>query len=626
MLNRNFPSDSFNTRLDSIRSRAFGVASRAQENPLLYLRAAATYIIVYYLVSRYCEKTISLAVDATIQLRDEIVSPTNPLDYSQHDFSLVIGSITLFIFLLTMNEWWNLIRRPREWRGYASSLFGIAMFATAFTILPNLGFYITEQEPLFYFGAAIVAQFIAYIGGIPELVSTPVMLANFRENRAQILRGLATAAPIVFYAYLCLNLAAWPSIIEDLTGFLTFVISLTTILWWFQISLENSDIATRDRRISALGGLLAFPFIFYVITRVMFLYHYPEEVLRGRWAISLDFMSEANPFELRGWPYEVIAGEDSRWKFLRAAVINSARATLIAIVLCTILGTIVGVSRLSSNRITAGMATSYVEIFRNTPLAVLLFLIFVTGGDKLPLFIEEKSIRGAFFYSNQGFYIPAFEFQRLLLAFAVLFSVWAYWKIKEREGVDDSEEGLRRKFTIWVAGFAVALGLILSGEVSLPTYLKPNPEIPGSWDMDPDDGFEVTRMFVFLVTGLTIFTAASVAEIVRGSIQSLPRGQVEAAVSLGLNPYQRLRMIILPQALRSMVPLLNSTYMNVWKNSSLAILVGYQDLFFLIYIYMNNVGKLIPLLVILLVIYQAGSLTISAVMNAYNYRVTKVKI
>ena len=625
MLNRNFPNYSFSTSLDSIRSRAFGVASRAQENPTLYARIVATYLVAYYLVSWYCEKTLSLAVTSTIMLRDETVSPTNPVDYSQHDFSLVIGSVILFIFLLTMNEWWNLIRRPREWRGYVSSLFGIAMFATAFTLLPNLGFYITQQEPLFYFGAAIVAPYIAYIGGIPELVSMPLMLANFRENRAQILKGLATALPIVVYAYLCLNLAAWPSIIDDLTGFLTFAISITVILWWFQISLENSDITTRDRRISALGGLLAFPFLFFVITRLMFLYHYPEEVLKERWSVSLDFMSDHNPFELRGWP-EVIAGEDSRWKFLRTAILNSARATLFAIVLCTILGTFVGVSRLSSNKITASMATAYVEIFRNTPLAVLLFLIFVTGGDKLPLFIEEKNIRGAFFYSNQGFYIPAFELQRILLAVSLLSLVWVYWQFKEREGVDDSEEGLRRKFTIWVAAFAIALGLVLSGEVSLPIMIKPNPDIPGGWDMDPDAGFEVTRFFVYLVAALTIFTAASVAEIVRGSIQSLPRGQVEAAVSLGLSPYQRLRMVILPQALRSMVPLLNSTYMNVWKNSSLAILVGYQELFFVIYIYMNNVGKLIPLLVILLLAYQAGSLTISAIMNAYNYRVTKVKI
>ena len=210
MLNLNFPNYSFSTSLDSIRSRASGVASRAQENPLLYVRLVAAYLVAYYLVRWYCEKTLSLAVESTILLRDETVSPTNPVDYSQHDFSLVIGSVILFIFLLTMNEWWNLIKRPREWRGYISSLFGIAMFATAFTLLPNLGFYITQQEPLFYFGAAIVAPYIAYIGGIPELVSMPVMLANSRENRAQILKGLATALPIVVYAYLCLNLPAWP--------------------------------------------------------------------------------------------------------------------------------------------------------------------------------------------------------------------------------------------------------------------------------------------------------------------------------------------------------------------------------------------------------------------------------
>ena len=120
--------------------------------------------------------------------------------------------------------------------------------------------------------------------------------------------------------------------------------------------------------------------------------------------------------------------------------------------------------------------------------------------------------------------------------------------------------------------------------------------------------------------------ASIVAEIVRGSIQSLPRGQVEAAISLGLNPFQRLRLVILPQALRSMVPLLNSQYMNVWKNSSLAIIVGFSDIFLIILILMNNAGKLIPLFMLLLVTYQAGSLLISAIMNAYNARVTKVKI
>jgi general L-amino acid transport system permease protein len=129
-----------------------------------------------------------------------------------------------------------------------------------------------------------------------------------------------------------------------------------------------------------------------------------------------------------------------------------------------------------------------------------------------------------------------------------------------------------------------------------------------------------------MMLGLTLFTTAVVAEIVRGSIQSLPRGQVEAAISLSLNPFQRLRLVILPQALRSMVPLLNSQYMNVWKNSSLAIVVGYTDVFYNIVVMMNNVGKLIPLFVLLLVTYQVGSLSISVVMNWYNSKVTSVKI
>ena len=144
---------------------------------------------------------------------------------------------------------------------------------------------------------------------------------------------------------------------------------------------------------------------------------------------------------------------------------------------------------------------------------------------------------------------------------------------------------------------------------------KTNPSIPGTGDIERI-AFEITKAFMALIIGLTLFTASVVAEIVRGSIQALPRGQVEAAVSLGLSPYQRLRLVILPQALRSMIPLLNSQYMNVWKNSSLAIIVAYSDVFYVIFVMMNNVGKLIPLFMLLLVTYQAGSLLISGIMNA----------
>ena len=143
--------------------------------------------------------------------------------------------------------------------------------------------------------------------------------------------------------------------------------------------------------------------------------------------------------------------------------------------------------------------------------------------------------------------------------------------------IDDSEEGLSKRFGIWVGAIALALGFTMAagwykvGEVlSFPEYTKDwnNDGVidaPGSWDIVEGTGFEITPFFLAMLLGLTLFTAAVVAEIVRGSIQSLPRGQVEAAISLSLNPYQRLRLVILPQALRSMVPLMNNQFMNVWN-------------------------------------------------------------
>ena len=183
---------------------------------------------------------------------------------------------------------------------------------------------------------------------------------------------------------------------------------------------------------------------------------------------------------------------------------------------------------------------------------------------------------------------------------------------------------MTRKSLIWSAGLVFCLGILL-GDMSLPNYDNSS-EIPGQWYIEDGTSFEITLEFMSLILGLTLFTAAVVAEIVRGSIQALPRGQVEASISLGLSSYQRLRLVILPQALRSMIPLLNSQYMNVWKNSSLAIIVAYSDIFYVIFVMMNNVGKLIPLFILLLVIYQTGSLIISGIMNFYNSRVTRVKI
>tara|TARA_B100001769_G_C21946079_1_gene509514 strand:- start:10 stop:885 length:876 start_codon:yes stop_codon:yes gene_type:complete len=192
--------------------------------------------------------------------------------------------------------------------------------------------------------------------------------------------------------------------------------------------------------------------------------------------------------------------------------------------------------------------------------------------------------------------------------------------------IDDSGKGLRKSFTIWTLSLAVAIGIAISSGFSHPELIKPSLTSTGSWHFIEGKGFEITPAFTAMILGLTLFTASVVAEIVRGSIQALPRGQVEAAISLGLSPFQRLRLVILPQALRSMIPLLNNQFMNVWKNSSLAIIVAYNDVFYQFLVMANNVGKLIPLFLLLLITYQFGSLMISAIMNWFNARVTSVKI
>ena len=465
----------------------------------------------------------------------------------------------------------------------------------------------------------------------------------------------------------------------------------------------------------------------------------------NRWEVRFDFMEKVNTFKINPWPMEAEPNQDSRWVFLKAGIINSARVTLVSIFLCTILGVIVGVTRLSANKLASTAATVYVEVFRNLPLAVLLFLISSQMGAQLPYFIDEYSIfevsrveqegcaecitsEALVYVSNEGTWMVNFgSYMHVMVGVALLMLVRVWLRFQDRvepreqsspsgldlarrpfspmgwraeplaadvflvfslflcgftampflatemvgpdqtlnqiassflstlgtialviyafyvntniddDGmnnleIDDTDSGIRRRFTIWVGAMSVALAIALAGGISWPEYntdiYEPFGKVdpPGSWDIMEGTGFEMTPAFLAMMLGLTLFTTSVVAEIVRGSIQSLPRGQVEAAISLSLNPYQRLRLVILPQALRSMVPLLNNQYMNVWKNSSLAVVVAYTDIFYVILVMMNNVGKLVPLFLLLLVTYQAGSLTISAIMNWYNSRVTSVKI
>ena len=177
---------------------------------------------------------------------------------------------------------------------------------------------------------------------------------------------------------------------------------------------------------------------------------------------------------------------------------------------------------------------------------------------------------------------------------------------------------------IWIPTLLITAYLIAQAiTIQKPEIVQPNSGW-NSWYYS--QGLEVTHQFFGLMIGLTIYTSVQVAEIVRGSIQSLPRGQIEAAISQGLSPLQRLRLVILPQALRSMIPAMTNQYLNCWKNSSLALVIGYSDFFAISITIVNNTGQAVPIFLLILVTYQSGSLLISAIMNTINAQVTKVKI
>ena len=680
-------------------------------------------ILAVYLFWGYSNKFLGMSVDyLSAMARDITIADTqmNPSYYAMERLALIVGGVILLCFLLVKNEIGTLIRGLR--RGdigtiseCSSSIFAIVCFVVSYVLVTSvLELSPGAQIPFFFFGGAVVAGMLLLQDNISEMLSIRPSNIGYAVREPSI---LVSAGSIVLFLVMTLNLSMIQPVSQNIPLFLSAIILLMVFYWGWRISQEGMKPSVQARRTAALAYLALLPFIMFLLLRVLYLQHDPDPVMQNRWEVSFPFMDKVNTFKINPWPMEVVANFDTRWMFLKAAVINSARVTLLSIVLCVILGTIVGVTRLSSNKLASAMATVYVEIFRTLPLAVLLFLIATQYGLQAPLFIEERFLLGgAVFYSNQGiWFVTVASYQRLvmgLVALALLRAALRHmdrieprfiitprtpqehlrrpfstlgWRLEalasdillifaavifinflvpfvstngggieafiamaiivyalsvtsklDDDGmnalqIDDSESGLRKRFTIWVAAFAVAAGIAVSKGLSWPDYIKDRNgdgviDSPGAWDIAEGTGFEITPFFLAMILGLTLFTASTIAEIVRGSIQSLPRGQVEAAISLSLNPFQRLRLVILPQALRSMVPLFNNQFMNVWKNSSLAVIVAYSDIFYVILVMMNNVGKLIPLFILLLITYQAGSLAISAVMNWYNTRVTSVKI
>ncbi|HAV76157.1 MAG TPA: amino acid ABC transporter permease [Anaerolineae bacterium] len=340
-------------------------------------------------------------------------------------------------------------------------------------------------------------------------------------------------------------------------------------------------------------------------------------------SLSYKFLSEPAGFPIS----ESTIPYDPTMSFGRAFIVglaNTLTVSVTGIVLASILGFLIGLARLSSNWLFSRLATAFIEFHRNIPLLVLLFLWYFGVFNQLPLVKNSVVFPGPIYLNIRGLYLTwprLTETGGVFAAFLVgglILSILA-WKflisVRERTG--------RETYYVQTSvGILIALPLIgwfASG--GAPLWL----DVPVLEGFNFKNGLRLSTEFGALLVGLTTYTAAFIAEVVRSGIQAVDRGQTEAAKAVGLSNFQVLRLIVIPQAMRVIIPPLISQYLNLTKNSSLALAIGYQDLFAVGKVTINQAGRAVPVFLMVMATYLILSLITSFILNIYNRRIQFVE-
>ncbi|MCL2928039.1 MAG: ABC transporter permease subunit [Trichodesmium sp. St16_bin4-tuft] len=310
-------------------------------------------------------------------------------------------------------------------------------------------------------------------------------------------------------------------------------------------------------------------------------------------------------------PYEA---SDPYIQVLLAGLFNSLRVMILGIFLTTILGIVAGIASFSENWLLRNLNRVYVEVVRNTPLLLQLFFWYFAVFFNLPLPQEKLELPGPIFMSKRGIAIPWPEntvnvwlwlIVLFLGAIATIF-IWQWRNKLMTEKAASSQPQLIAIITIGIMELLIII-FALGWQAPIAT------ETGGT-----KGGLNLTLEISALLVGLVFYTGAFIAEIVRSGIQAVPKGQWEAAKSLGLKSGLVMRLVIFPQALRVMIPPLNSQYMNLAKNSSLAIAIGYPDLYAVANTTYNQTGRPIEVFILIMVVYLSINLIISLSMNFLN--------
>ena len=332
---------------------------------------------------------------------------------------------------------------------------------------------------------------------------------------------------------------------------------------------------------------------------------------------GFDFLMQPAGFDI-GEEWTGFESIQPYWRAFLAGTVNTLRIAVIGVVLTTILGTLLGIGRFSRNTLVRGMCYAYVEFFRNIPVLLQLLMWYLLFTEYLPQIGDALHVGNWLYLSKNGisFPLPVWSIGHAtavagLVIGAVASFVYAYLARRSFEKTGKTRPVLWVTLTMLV-GYAV-IGWAVGGA-------------PSDWNMPKltltqvEGGGALSPEYMAVLLGLTLYTSSFVAEVVRGGIASVSLGQHEASASLGLSQGLSMRLVVLPQALRVIIPPMTNQFLNLTKNSSLAVAVGYPDVVSIANTSLNQTGRAVECIVIIMAIYLTTSLLTSAFMNWFNAR------
>jgi general L-amino acid transport system permease protein len=359
-------------------------------------------------------------------------------------------------------------------------------------------------------------------------------------------------------------------------------------------------------------GLLAYYLISNTLTNLQ----------RQKIATGFSFLHKESSFEI-GESLIPYSAANTYARALLVGALNTIKVAFIGVIITIILGTILGVARLSTNWLLSKLATLYIEVMQDIPILLQLFFWYAIFYEALPSPQEAISPGPGIYMSNRGvaFTIPEGHPAHKYMLLALVVGCVIVYLI--RRWARKRQEKTGKIFPTFRFGLAVVFGLPLITWLVLGAPMEM--DVPKLEGFNFQGGLTVSPEFIALLMGLILYTSAFVAEVVRAGIQSVSKGQKEAAMAIGLRPAFVLNLVILPQALRVIIPPLTSQMLNLTKNSSLAVAIGYPDFVSVANTTINQTGQSIEGVALIMAVYLVFSLSTSAFMNWYNKRVALVE-